>query len=711
MAVRTASARSLRDVTPASDQVDLGRNGRRTVLATIVALSALVFLPTTALAHAGLVSATPEPGSELGIAPAVVNLHFSEPLNARLSGAIVTAPDGQRTAGRPAGVEEISVRLSGNARGVYLVSWRSVSLLDGHSLSGSFEFGVGVTVRSGATGFSSSPRITDLAISIARSIEDLALILAVGLLLFGRLARRSPALGWIRAPVPGPLAVAFVAGTVVVMSEAFAAAHGISLGPALLYLTTGMPGFARLVRPALELVAFLLAARGSRWTPWPVGGAFVVLAAAGHAAAASPRVWGVIFETAHVGAAALWGGGILALAFQRPPGGWRSEQGRMLISRFTPVALGAFSVTAVAGALRGAQEVGSLHELFASSYGDALLVKSLLVVLMVTLSVLAWRRWFVTPRLESGVAIGVIAAAALLAAYPLPPARLAEAERAARGAAEEPGLPLARDLTLGARAGDALVGLTLRPGSPGRNDLYLYVLPLSGEQAGSRLAVELSVDGHGVGLEPCGMACLWTALDLSGGERVQVRVGGSDGGLAAVDLPRLPAADGGQLFREVEQRMHALVSYHLDESLDSGTSVIRTSYACRAPDECRTRSNGGFQMVWIGGTLYMKRAPGEGWIVQPNNRPFQVSSFLWDYVPDRIVDPRIVGAARIGGVDTTILSFYGPLNGAAYWFRLWVDPSGLVRRTKMSGYGHFMNQSYSGFDAPITITPPSGPGG
>src|SRR6266545_4373423 len=95
--------------------------------------------------------------------------------------------------------------------------------------------------------------------------------------------------------------------------------------------------------------------------------------------------------------------------------------------------------------------------------------------------------------------------------------------------------------------------------------------------------------------------------------------------------------------------MHALMSYHLDESLDSGTSVIRTSYACRAPDECRASSNGGFQMVWIGGTLYMKRAPGEGWIVQPNNRPFQISSFLWDYVPDRILDPRIVGAARIGG--------------------------------------------------------------
>src|SRR6266542_1396072 len=151
--------------------------------------------------------------------------------------------------------------------------------------------------------------------------------------------------------------------------------------------------------------------------------------------------------------------------------------------------------------------------------------------------------------------------------------------------------------------------------------------------------------------------------------------------------------------------------YRLDEALDSGTSTIRTSYACRAPDECRTRSSGGFQSAWIGRTLYLKRAPGAGWIVQPDNSPFQVSSFLWDYVPDRIVDPRIVGAARIGAVDTTILSFYGPLNGAPYWFRLWIDHTDLVRKAKMRGYAHFMNQWYSGFDAPIMITPPRGQGG
>ena len=689
----------------------IGRwRARRVVPVAILAISAVAFLPTAALAHAGLVSASPEPGSELAISPAVVDLSFSEPLNAKLSGATVTAPDGQRTTGRTTGPEEISVRLPGSARGVYRVSWTSVSLLDGHTLTGSFEFGVGVAVASGAAGFSSSPRSADLWISVARTIEDLALMLAVGLLLVGRLARRRPVLGWIRAPISATLAAAFVAGTTVVLSEAFVAAQGVSVGPALSYLTTGLPGLTRFARPALELLALALAVRGSRWTAGPVAGTILLLAGSGHAAAVSPREWSVTLEAAHVGAAALWAGGILALALQRPPGGWGGEQARMLLHRFTPVALGAFAVTAAAGVRRGVQEVGSLHELYASSYGDALVVKTLLVVLMVALSLLAWRRRFVRPRLESAVAIGIIAAAALLAAYPLPPARLAEAESAAESTTVEPGLPEQGDLTLGARAGDALVGLTLRPAEPGRNDLYVYANPFSGELPGSQLPVQLSVNGRGVELRSCGMSCLWTVLDLSGGEEVGVRVEGSKGGLATFRVPGLPAPDGASLFTELEHRMHALASYRLEETLDSGNSLVGTSYACLAPDECRTSSNGGFQTVWIGGTLYMKRAPGEGWITQPDNPPFKVSSFLWDYVPDRIVDPRIVGTTQIDGVHMTILSFYGPLNTAPYWFRLWVDDSGLVRQAKMRGYAHFMDQRYSGFDAPITISPPEGSG-
>ena len=678
-------------------------NARRILLALAIATGLPLALPMAAFAHAGLLSSTPEPGAELASAPGAVTMRFSEPVNVRLSGASVSTPGGSDVSGTVVGPEEIAVQLATDTPGEYRVSWTTVSLLDGHTLSGSFAFGVGVPVDPQTDeGVSTSPRTTDLLISIARAVEDLGLFLTTGLLLLGWLARREPPLGWVRSRPVVPLTVAAAAGIAVVSAEAISAARGVSPGAVASYLTTGVSGVARLIRPALELFASLLARRRSRSTAWAVAASIVALAAAGHAEAVP---WGVSIEAVHVGAAAVWAGGVLALALQHPPGGWSSVEGRSLLRRFTPVALGAFTLTAMAGLLRGAQEVGSVHEVFASSYGVTLLVKSLFVVVMVALSVLAWRRRLVAPRLESALVLGVTAAAVLLAAYPLPPARSSEAEKAVGMAAQGPGLPEAGDLTLGGRAGTTLVGLTLSPGEPGRNDLFVYVLPLRGERA---VPVDLSIDKRSVALDTCGTACRRAAVDLSGGDRIQVRVGGSGISVASFNVPTLPAADGAQLLAKAEQRMHALTSYQLNQSLDSGTDTLRTVYMCRAPDQMRARSTGGFKIVWTGGTEYIERAPRAGWIVDRGEPPFPVLSFVWDYVPDRIIDPRIVGTAHVDGVDTTILSFYGPLGSAAYWFRLWVDPTGLVRRSEMRAQGHFMNQRYSAFDAPISIGPPEG---
>jgi copper transport protein len=678
-------------------------NGRRILLALAIATGLALALPTVAFAHAGFLSSTPEPGTELASAPGAVTLRFSEPVNIRLSSASVSTPDGNDLGGAVIGPEEIAVQLVADTPGEYQVSWTTVSLLDGHTLSGSFAFGVGVPVDAQTEGgVSTLPRTIDVLISTARAVEDLGLFLASGLLLLGSLARREPPLGWVRSRLVIPLAVATGAGIAVVSAETISAARGVSLIAVLTYLTTGVSGVARLIRPALEFLALLLAWRRSRSTALAMAASIVALAAAGHAEAVP---WGVPLEAVHVGAAAVWAGGILALAVQHPPGGWSSVEGRSLLRRFTPVALGAFTLTAMAGLLRGAQEVGSVHEVFASSYGATLLVKSLFVVVMVALSVLAWRRRLVVPRIESALVLGVTAAAVLLAAYPVPPARLSEAERAVGAGAQEPGLPGAGDLTLGARAGTTLVGLTLSPGEPGRNDLFVYVLPLDGERD---VPVALSVDERIVSLDTCGTTCRRAAVDLTGGDRVEVRVGDARTNVASFNVPTLPAPDGTQLLAKVEQRMHALASYRLNQSLDSGTDTLRTVYICRAPDQMRARSNGGFQIVWTGGTEYIERAPGAGWIEDRGEPSFPVLSFVWDYVPDRIIDPRIVGAAHVDGVDTKILSFYGPLGSAAYWFRLWVDPTGLVRRTEMRAQGHFMDQRYFAFDAPISIGPPEG---
>jgi len=60
----------------------------------------------------------------------------------------------------------------------------------------------------------------------------------------------------------------------------------------------------------------------------------------------------------------------------------------------------------------------------------------------------------------------------------------------------------------------------------------------------------------------------------------------------------------------------------------------------------------------------------------------------------------------VDGVATKILVFYGPSGAAPFWFRLWVDATGLVRRAEMRANGHFMDQRFDDFDAPLTITAP-----
>src|SRR5437867_4497183 len=112
----------------------------------LVAIAALLFLwvPTRAWAHAAIISSQPSPGERLSAAPGVVTLGFTEPLNTKLARATVTDPTGRRFHGRASSVTGIRVALSTNALGVYEVQWTTVSVVDGHTLHGSFEFGVGV---------------------------------------------------------------------------------------------------------------------------------------------------------------------------------------------------------------------------------------------------------------------------------------------------------------------------------------------------------------------------------------------------------------------------------------------------------------------------------------------------------------------------------------------------------------------------------------
>src|SRR6266516_451428 len=461
---------------------------------------AIVLVPGIAQAHATIVFSQPEAGAQLSATPGVVTLAFSEPLNARLSRASVIDPAGRRFAGSVpstgsnarVAAREITVPTPTAARGVYTVAWVTVSTLDGHTMRGSFRFSVGTGVgASAATGLlAGTPAVgtglrhADLLVVVARVVEDLGLLAAVGLVLVGRLAKprrergRDPsARGSAPRPEPGPepgpeprpepgpeprpepgpepgpgrawlvaaLAVALAGGICVVGGEALLAAGTPSVGAVDAYLLTGLPGLARQVRLGAEAVALGVAV----WRPRsvlvavPLGGALAGLAAAGHAAAVRPAWIGIGVAAVHLGATGLWAGGVVALIMLHLRSGHDDDAGQggggevgALLARFSRVALPAFGLVVASGLVRGVQEVGAIRDLAATPYGQLLAVKGFAVAMMVPLSALAWRWRMLPSRAEAALALLVVVAAATLATYPLPPRRAQAAEQAAAPGAE-----------------------------------------------------------------------------------------------------------------------------------------------------------------------------------------------------------------------------------------------------------------------------------
>jgi len=198
------------------------------------------------------------------------------------------------------------------------------------------------------------------------------------------------------------------------MHVAFAVALGGGLG--LLVLS---PSPLLVARVAAEGIALFLCIRGI-----PMVALFAVLAAGllpltGHASM-QPQPAGAEFaDIVHVLSAAMWAGGILALASLRPPEGWKSADARALVGRFAGVAQVAFAITALTGALRATEQLQDVSDLWTTAYGEVLTVKILGVLAMVAVS-LAWRRGSPAARVDAAIAVAVVGLTAILAAFPLP---------------------------------------------------------------------------------------------------------------------------------------------------------------------------------------------------------------------------------------------------------------------------------------------------
>jgi putative copper export protein len=244
----------------------------------------------------------------------------------------------------------------------------------------------------------------DLVLAAFHWVEYLGLLGGLGSIVVRRLAHNRPRIQWADPPMHIFLGVAFVGGLAVISVEGFEAG--------------ALPGSERLARVAAEGLAFILCIRGIPFVAPLAALAAALLPFAGHAAVLQP---GAEFgDVIHVLSAAMWAGGILALATLHPPEGWRGLEARALLDRFGGVALIAFAVTALTGVLRASDQLHDISGLWTTTYGEVLALKSLGVGIMLVLSAVAWRRGIPLARAEAAIAVLVVGATAVLAAFPTP---------------------------------------------------------------------------------------------------------------------------------------------------------------------------------------------------------------------------------------------------------------------------------------------------
>ncbi len=370
------------------------RLGRVAAVALLLLGGAMV-LPEGAAAHALLQSSDPAAGSTVASAPPIVTLTFGEAPDPALSSVKVLDASGRDVASGPStGVdghpEQLQVPLGALPEGVYTVAWRTVSTVDGHTVAGSFAFGVGVSPGSasdGSTGTAPVSASASPAATLMRFLLYAGLIVLLGVGLVGAVIHPAPprtlallgAVAWAVSCV-GAL------GVVVVQALDAGADPGVFLSSSLgggavsriaVAVASGVPVAGLLVRGERARRAWSAAIA--------VGAAAAMLTDVvnGHAAASGATIVQVGLQWIHVVAVGVWLGGVVALllSVRGLPGPAKAVAAR----RFSRIAGFALAAVAVTGVVRAIEEVGSVDQLLATDFGQVVVVKSLLLVVIAAL--------------------------------------------------------------------------------------------------------------------------------------------------------------------------------------------------------------------------------------------------------------------------------------------------------------------------------------
>ncbi|MDQ4143252.1 MAG: copper resistance protein CopC [Actinomycetota bacterium] len=358
---------------------------RRLLTSLVVAgVGVLALAPAKASAHANIASSEPAAGSRLERSPGAVVITFTEPVEPSFSSMQVLDSGGRSVTGKgritSRSPSSLSIPVSDLPQGVYTVSWRAFSRVDGHTTAGSFSFGVGVSpteappaAASEGTAKTSREEIAGRWLFLLGLVATLGGCLATGLIF-----RRPPP--EVRGLVVTMLIPAFVGLAVLADAQRSAAGVGWAqffdafIGRAVVWRAAGLlPAVIAVAAPpswgpGRRKPLFLLAALGASVTAF-------VHTAAGHAAG-SPGIpqLQIAQQWVHIVAAGIWIGGLAALIVGVR--GEPDEEKGAAVKRFSLSAGVAVLVVAVTGVLRAADSLSGWGDLLSTTYGQAVSIKA-----------------------------------------------------------------------------------------------------------------------------------------------------------------------------------------------------------------------------------------------------------------------------------------------------------------------------------------------
>ncbi|HEU0074110.1 MAG TPA: CopD family protein [Dehalococcoidia bacterium] len=379
------------------------------ILAAVAALTTREAAPV--LAHALLVRAEPPVNATLAEAPRELTLYFSEPLERKFSTVTVVDQDGARP-DQALQFDETDdtvarVRLGAAGPGFLVVSWETVSVVDGHRVSGSYP--LTILNADGSLPNVTAPAATSVegdearpGLALAKFVLLVAGCLLVGSLLFmlavtsafrGEAAVEASAVSNRRCL--NVAAVALLVIAVAGVAELLLQSSNIDAGLRDVLATRwGERWLLRYVALGVSLLTVvLMLRRGSRQggVPAAIGlaaaaAALLMMSSTSHAAAGAGAFWATAIDFVHLFAVSVWIGmlGMLALLFLWPGREWPTEarQGVLepALQRFSAIAVVSLALLLLAGLYSAGIEVARLGDLVDSGYGRALLLKLLLIV-------------------------------------------------------------------------------------------------------------------------------------------------------------------------------------------------------------------------------------------------------------------------------------------------------------------------------------------